>query len=221
MARTLTTVTIAVLAVVGAAGCATKGFVRTNVAELDDKVDSLSSSVEETQQRVQANEAGIRKVDQEAEAALQAANKAAGAADAAADLAKTVEAQTAALEAAGRRFIYEVVMSEEQGGFAFESAELTDTAKQQIDELVTRLKQEPRNVYITIEGYTDSVGPRAVNERVGLERARAVEQYLYEQHQIPLHKMEVISYGEAKPIAPNTTRAGRAQNRRVEIKVLS
>jgi peptidoglycan-associated lipoprotein len=216
-----TTVAIAALAVIGSTGCATKGFVRTSVGELDERVNSLSSSVEQTQERVQANEARISEVDKEAEAALQAANKAATAADAAADLAKTVEAETEALEKASRKLVYEVVMSEQQGGFAFDSAELTDTAKQQIDELVAKLKQEPRNAFITIEGHTDYIGSTTVNEKVGLERARAVEQYLYEQHRIPLHKMEVISYGEANPVAPNTTRAGRAQNRRVEIKVLS
>jgi outer membrane protein OmpA-like peptidoglycan-associated protein len=74
---------------------------------------------------------------------------------------------------------------------------------------------------IAIEGHTDSTGPRAINERIGLERAEAVERYLYEQYQIPLPKMDVISYGEEKPIAPNTTRAGRAQNRRVVIKVMA
>ena len=47
-----------------------------------------------------------------------------------------------------------------------------------------------------------------------------MKRYLYEQHQIPLHKMNVISYGEDKPVAPNKTKAGRAQNRRVVIKVL-
>ena len=53
-----------------------------------------------------------------------------------------------------------------------------------------------------------------------MERAEAVKRYLYEQHQIPLHKMNVISYGEEKPVAPNKTRDGRAQNRRVVIKIL-
>jgi outer membrane protein OmpA-like peptidoglycan-associated protein len=60
-----------------------------------------------------------------------------------------------------------------------------------------------------------------VNERLGRARARAVQRYLHERHRIPLHKMDVISYGEAAPIAPNTTAAGRAENRRVEIKVMS
>ena len=48
-----------------------------------------------------------------------------------------------------------------------------------------------------------------------------MKRYLYEQYQIPLHKMNVISYGEEKPVAPNKTKAGRAQNRRVVIKVLA
>ena len=61
----------------------------------------------------------------------------------------------------------------------------------------------------------------AVFAKLGMERAEAVKRYLYEQHQIPLHKMNVISYGEDKPVAPNNTRAGRAQNRRIVIKVLA
>jgi outer membrane protein OmpA-like peptidoglycan-associated protein len=65
------------------------------------------------------------------------------------------------------------------------------------------------------------VGDKTFNESLGMERAEAVKRYLYEQHQIPLHKMNVISYGEEKPIAPNTNREGRAQNRRVVVKVLS
>jgi hypothetical protein len=61
---------------------------------------------------------------------------------------------------------------------------------------------------------------RRCYEKLGLDRAEAVKRYLYQQHQIPLHRISVISYGSEKPIAPNTTKAGRAQNRRVVIKVL-
>ena len=74
---------------------------------------------------------------------------------------------------------------------------------------------------IEIEGHTDNVGGKEYNEQLGLERAEAVKRYLYEQHQVPLHKMNVISYGEDKPAAENRTRDGRAQNRRVVIKVLA
>ena len=60
-----------------------------------------------------------------------------------------------------------------------------------------------------------------INEKVGLERAETVKRYLYEQHQIPLHRINVISYGEDKPVENNTTRDGRAKNRRVVIRVLA
>ena len=76
-------------------------------------------------------------------------------------------------------------------------------------------------MFIEIEGHTDNVGDPLTNERIGLERAEAVQRYLYEQYQIPLHKMNIISYGEEKPAAENKTRDGRAQNRRVVIKVLA
>ena len=74
--------------------------------------------------------------------------------------------------------------------------------------------------FIEIEGHTDNAGAKDFNQRLGLERAEHVKRYLYEQHQVPLHKINVISYGEDKPIAPNNTRDGRAQNRRVVIRVL-
>jgi outer membrane protein OmpA-like peptidoglycan-associated protein len=201
--------------------CATKNFVRTSTGEVEKKVESLSQSLEQTQNRVQQNEAAIREANQGAEAAQQTAQQAREAASAAATIAKRVDAEVEALEKANRKLVYEVVMSEQEGGFAFGSAELPDAAKKQIDDLVAKLKEDPNDVFITIEGYTDSIGPREVNERLGLERAEAVARYLYEAHQIPLHRIEVISYGEQNPVAPNRTRAGRAQNRRIEIKVLA
>ena len=54
-----------------------------------------------------------------------------------------------------------------------------------------------------------------------LERAGNVKRYLYETHQVPLHKISIISYGEDKPVGDNKTKDGRAQNRRVVIKVLA
>jgi len=136
-------------------------------------------------------------------------------------VAKEADTKIDTLDKANKRLVYEVVLSEDQGNFKFGKTTLPDEAKQKIDELVQQLKQDPKNVFIEIEGHTDNVGSPIVNEKVGLERAQAVERYLYEQYQVPLHKMNVISYGETKPIAPNKTRSGRAQNRRVVIKVLA
>jgi outer membrane protein OmpA-like peptidoglycan-associated protein len=220
-------VPIAALAIGGSA-CASKKFVRTSVGEVNEKVDSLGRSVEETQERTRRNEGRISEVDQKAQAAAQSAqtaNDAAGAARTAADSAAKVgtEANTKfdTMDKANKRLVYEVVLSEDQGNFKFGKTALPDEAKQKIDEMVAQLKQDPKNIFLEIEGHTDNVGGKAVNERVGLERAEAVKRYLYDQYQIPLHKMNVISYGADKPVAPNKTKAGRAQNRRVVIKVLA
>ena len=218
-------VPIAVLAVGGTTACASKKFVRTSVGEVNDKVDSMGRSLEETQERTRRNEGRIGEVDQKAQAAAQSAqqaNDAASAANRAAGEART-EANTKfdAIDKANRRLVYEVVLSEDSGNFKFGKTALPDEAKAKIDEMVAHLKQDPKAIYLEIEGHTDNVGDKAVNEKLGLERAQAVQRYLYEQYQVPLHKMNVISYGEEKPIAPNKTRDGRAQNRRVVIKVLS
>ena len=124
-------------------------------------------------------------------------------------------------DVARRRLVYEVVLNEDQGNFTFNKSELPDEAKQRLDQLISALKADPKGVYFEIEGHTDNVGDPLVNEKIGLERAEAVKRYLYEQHQVPLYKINVISYGEDKPVASNRTRDGRAQNRRVIVKVLN
>jgi peptidoglycan-associated lipoprotein len=217
----LVAVPIAVLAIGGSTACATKKFVRTSVGEVNDKVDSMGRSVEETQERTRRNEGKISEVDQKAGAAQQAADQANQNATAANGAAMAVDNKFNEFDKSNRRLVYEVVLSEDSGNFKFGKATLPDQAKQKIDEVVSQLKQDPKNVWIEIEGHTDSVGNKLVNEKIGLERAQAVERYLYEQYQIPLHKMNVISYGAEKPVAPNKTRAGRAQNRRVVIKILA
>jgi peptidoglycan-associated lipoprotein len=220
-------VPIVVLAIGGSTACATKKFVRTSVGEVNDKVDSMGRSLEETQERTRRNEGRITEVDQKAGAAAQSAqqaNEAASAANTAAASANSAAREAGTkidnLDRATRRLVFEVVLSEDQGNFKFGSSELPDTAKGRIDEVVTKLKADPQNVFIEIEGHTDNVGSVEGNERLGMERAETVKRYLYEQHQIPLHKMNVITFGEEKPVAPNNTRDGRAMNRRVVIKVL-
>ena len=229
--KLLVIVPVAVLAA-GSTACATKGFVRTNVGEVNAKVDSIGRSIEETQERTRQNEGKIAQVDQKAQAAEQSAQQANSAAASAATAAKEAgsradavgvkaEARSDALEKASKRLVFEVVLSEDQGNFKFAQTLLPDEAKARLDEMITQIKADPKGAFFEIEGHTDNVGAKMVNEKLGMERAEAVKRYLYEQHQIPLHKMNVISYGEEKPVAPNKTKAGRAQNRRVVIKVLA
>ena len=218
-------VPIVVLAIGGSTACATKKFVRTSVGEVNEKVDSQGRAIEETQERTRKNEGRIGEVDSKAQAAAQAARAANDAAVAANTAATTVGTEANAkfdtIDKASKRLVYEVVLSEDQGNFKFGKTVLPDEAKQKIDEMVAQMKQDPKNIYLEIEGHTDNVGDKVTNERIGLARADAVKRYLYEQYQIPLHKMNVISYGKDKPVAPNKTKTGRAQNRRVVIKVLA
>jgi peptidoglycan-associated lipoprotein len=223
--RFFVAVPIVVLAIGVSTACATKKFVRTNVGEVNQKVDSQGRAIEETQERTRKNEGRIGEVDSKAQAAAQsaqAANDAAAAANAAAtSVGNAANTKFDSIDKASKRLVFEVVLSEDQGNFKFGKTMLPDQAKTKLDEMVSQMKQDPKNIYLEIEGHTDNIGDAVTNERIGLARADAVKRYLYEQYQIPLHKMNVISYGKDKPVAPNKTKAGRAQNRRVVIKVLA
>jgi len=225
MRNSLLTVGVIVATLGVAPACATKKFVRTSVGEVNDKVTTMGTSLEETQERVRAAEGRITEVDAKAAAANDSASKAnAAAADAAnraVEVGKTAEARAAGIEAETRKLIFETVLSEDRGQFKLGAAELPEDAAAALDTMVSQLKADKKAVWVEIEGHTDSTGDKALNERLGLARAESVKRYLYEKHQIPLHKINVISYGEDKPVAPNNTRDGRAQNRRVVIKVLA
>jgi peptidoglycan-associated lipoprotein len=235
MRKSVINASVLALIVAVAPACATKKFVRTEVGTVNTKVDTLTGTVEETQERTRRNEERIGTVDTKAEAAGRAAADARTAADGAATAARAVDtrltssvatvngridANDAAI-ASVRKLVNEVTLSEDQGNFDFGKTDLPDAAKARLDEVVNQLKADPKLVWIEIEGHTDNVGSAETNERIGMERAEAVKRYLYMQHQIPLHKINVISYGEEKPVAPNNTRDGRAQNRRVVVRVLS
>ena len=221
MKKLLSAIAISAIALGGSSACATKKMVKQRVGEVDGKVDTLSKSVEENQERTRTNEGRIGEVDQKAQAAGQRASAAGQRADEAFGAANKVNARADAIEAASKRLVYQVVLSEDKGGFKFGQSKIPADMQAQIDELVAQLKANPNGGYIEIEGHTDNVGDPRTNQKIGLDRAEAVKRYLYESQQIPLHKMNVISYGEEKPIAPNKTRAGRTQNRRVVIKVLA
>ena len=208
-----------------APACATKKFVRTSVGEVNDKVGTMGKSLEETQERVRTAEGRIGEVDSKAGAAADSASKANAAAAAAANRAvevgKTAETRAAGIEAETRKLIFTTVLSEDRGKFKLGKAELPEDAALALDNMVNTLKADKKAVWVEIEGHTDNVGDAKYNESLGLMRAEAVKRYLYEKHQVPLHKINVISYGEQKPVAPNNTRDGRSQNRRVVIKVLA
>jgi outer membrane protein OmpA-like peptidoglycan-associated protein len=211
-----------------APACATKKFVRTEVGMVNDKVTTMGKSLEETQERVRVAEQRIGEVDTKAQQAGQSAQQANTAAQAAQttgnqamEVGKTAVARAEAIEVASRKLIFETVLSDDKAKFARGKSDLPDEAKAAIDAMVAQLKSQKANIWVEIEGHTDNTGDAAYNQALGLARAEAVKRYLYEQHQVPLHKMNAISFGEDKPVMDNKTRDNRAQNRRVVIKVLA
>jgi peptidoglycan-associated lipoprotein len=225
MRNSLLTASVIVAAMSVAPACATKKFVRTSVGEVNDKVTTMGTSLEETQERVRTAEGRITETDAKAVAAGESATRANTAASEAANRAtevgRTAEARAMSIEGEMRKLIFETVLSEDRGQFKLGKADLPADATSAIDTMVNQLKTDKKAVWVEIEGHTDSTGDKKLNENLGMQRAEAVKRYLYEKHQVPLHKINVISYGEEKPVAPNNTRDGRAQNRRVVIKVLA
>lgn len=210
---------VTTLAVGGSAACASKKFVRSSVGSTNQKVNALIHSLEETQAQTGRHERRIADIDDKTGAALRSADAARGVATGAAHAAKAAGSRIDALDKASRKLVYDVATTTDEANFSFGGAELPEGAKVRIDGMIHELVDDPKNVYIEIEGHTDDRGSNAVNTKVGLARAQAVQKYLYDVHQVPLHKMNIISFGEDRPTASNKTEAGRAQNRRIVIRI--
>ncbi len=192
-------------------GCATKEYVDQQV-QASQKV--TETKIAEVQTQVEANQGEITKLhqkDQELEGQL-------------AKLSETAKDALVRAEEAGKlakgKFLYEVTLTDNDVHFGFNKYELSDEAKAALDEFANKIKAENKNVYIEIQGHTDNIGSEKYNLELGYKRAEQVMRYLNMQHGFPLHRMNVISYGEYKPIADNSTKEGRAQNRRVTLVVL-
>ena len=203
---------VPILAVaVAAGGCAKKSFVLREVAEVNRKVDAVSSDVERTQERVRQNETRIEAVDQSAQSGI---GEARGSAQAA--MTRAGEAE----RAARGKLLYTVTLSSDKVLFPVNEADISAEAKAKIDEAVVPLVEANRGVYLEIEGHTDSTGDAKYNRWLGEERARAVRDYIARTYAVALSRLSLISYGEEKPVVDNKTRDDRAQNRRVVIRVL-
>ncbi len=118
------------------------------------------------------------------------------------------------------KFLYSMVLSDDSIKFPLDSSKLSPEAEQRLSVFVDKLKSENRNIYLEIQGHTDATGADSTNERLGEQRAEAVRVFM-NKHGVPLNRMATISYGEKDPVADNKTRAGRSENRRVVLIVMS
>lgn len=133
---------------------------------------------------------------------------------------EALDRATAAGKLAEGKFMYSMVMSDDAVKFATDKYKLSPEAEAELTQFAEKLKGENKNVYVEIQGHTDAAGPPQLNMRLGEQRAEAARAFLNRQG-VALNRMSAISYGEDAPVAPNSTREGRAQNRRVVLIVLS
>jgi peptidoglycan-associated lipoprotein len=200
------------------AGCATKDYVNEQVAGVNKRMESeqadTSGKLGQTASLVQGLE---HRVDSQQTSIESQQTAIAGASRTAQE---ALDRANAAGKLAAGKFLYETSFSSQVTTFKPDTAELSDDMKKELDAFIDKLKAENKNVYIEIQGHTDSFGGTNLNLALGHARAEAVRRYLAMQGGIPLHRMNVISYGESAPIASNKTRDGRAQNRRVTLVVL-
>lgn len=200
MRNKLWMVALALIVALGTTGCATKKYVRQETGAVGTRVDEVQGQVEEAQTRLDTHEQQIGETSKTAQEALQRAMEAG--------------------KLAEGKLLYETVLTDDKVKFGFDTSDLSPEAEAALDQFAGELKNQNTGVYIEIQGHTDSVGSEKYNEELGLLRAEAVRRYLSQKHQLPLHRMNVISYGETASQADNSTREGRSQNRRVALVVL-
>jgi outer membrane protein OmpA-like peptidoglycan-associated protein len=223
MNRTSLTVLLA-LSAAFTVGCASKNYVRQETTplinktnELDDLTAKNTNAIKDVDARaqsgIQAVQAKAAEVDQKAQAAGQQAAQAQTLADSAVHRVDSLQNTVANLDN------YHVV-TEAAVHFGFDKDNLTKEAKEGLDQLATNVPNT-KGYIIAVEGGTDSTGDSEYNYNLSQRRADSVIQYLASQHSIPAHKIYLIGLGKDKPVEPNSTREGRAKNRRVDVRLMT
>ena len=188
-----TTMAVTLIGALAMSGCATQEYVDKHVATVQAQVTD-----EQTQQQAQGQR--LDQLDQNTKDAM-------------------ARAESAGKLAEGK-FLFAMVLSDDSVKFPLDSSQLSDEAQSRLTDFITKLTSDNKNVYVEIQGHTDTTGGDAINMRLGEARAEAVRLFMNRKG-VPLNRMSTISYGDTSPVAPNSTRAGRAQNRRVVLIVMA
>jgi outer membrane protein OmpA-like peptidoglycan-associated protein len=206
---------LVIIMLVASTGCVTKKMFRSNVEGTDVRVASAETGIEANERRIKdlktETDDKVAAVGAQAERAVEVGNSA---------LTKAEQAALAAEDAAKGRLIWSVTLSDDSVRFSFNQASVPPEAAAILDDLIQKIKDFGKAVYIEIEGHTDNTGSEEYNLDLGEKRAWAARDYMGMTGGIPLHAMSVISYGESRPVADNGTADGRSQNRRVVVRVL-
>jgi outer membrane protein OmpA-like peptidoglycan-associated protein len=212
------------LALLLTTGCSTKNYVKSQTGPLIQQTNELDAKTAQDHRNItdtdQLAQAGIAKASDAAGAADQHAMVAGQAADAAGQTATDAVNRVDMLTGVVANLDNYTALSDVSVTFGFDRSVLTPEDKEQLDQVATSLTSA-RGYILEITGGTDSVGDAQYNYKLSEKRADAVVNYLATKYNIPPHKFYLIGIGKEDPVADNSSRSGRAQNRRVEVKLMS
>jgi outer membrane protein OmpA-like peptidoglycan-associated protein len=222
MMRRITLVLIVTLvSVLGASACATRKYARNQVNERVTPLEHRAGELEETSRR---NSQDIGKLNEGLKDVQGATDRAQQQADSAAQRADQANTRAGAAEQSVNDLRSNIDKYSLQNtatvNFRFDKYDLTPDAKAALDDLAGQIKDRS-NFVLEIEGFADAVGSAGYNDQLTQKRAESVRRYLAEQHGIPLYRMTILGFGKSRAVADNHTRSGRAENRRVEVRLLT
>ena len=222
MMRRITVVLIvALVSVLSASACATRKYARNQVNERVTPLEHRAGELEETSRH---NSQDIGKLNEGLKDAQVATDRAQQQADSAGQRADQANTRVGAAEQSVNDLRTNIDKYNLQNtatvNFRFDRYDLTPDAKAALDDLANQIKDRS-NFVLEIQGYADAIGSAAYNDQLTQKRAESVQRYLAEQRGIPLYRMTILGFGKSRAIADNHTRAGRAENRRVEVRLLS
>jgi OOP family OmpA-OmpF porin len=187
---------------------------------IESRVNPVETRVGSAENRIEQVEQNSQKLSGQIDELAAVSNAARGGAKAAQE---TADAAVSGVNATNERisalddYVPQTTIAV---NFRVNSALLSPEAKAQLDEIATKALNA-KGYVIEVSGYTDSTGSDEKNRALSTHRADAVVRYLVENHNIPLRRIVTpFGYGKANAVADNKTREGRAQNRRVEVKIL-
>jgi OmpA-OmpF porin, OOP family len=206
---------------VSSSACATKKYARNRINERVTPLEQRAGELEETSRRnsqdISKIGSDITEVRGRTDRAQSQADTALARADEANSRAGSTEQSLGDLRANIDKYSLQNTAAV---NFKFDSYQLTPEAQQALDQIAAQIKDRG-NFILEIQGFADSTGTTGYNNQLTQKRADAVRRYLAEQHNIPLFRMHILGFGEVRAVADNQTREGRAQNRRVEVRLLT
>jgi outer membrane protein OmpA-like peptidoglycan-associated protein len=226
---------VAITVSLAATGCATKKYVRNTIAPIERRVAGLDGKTTDHDGSIGELEKGVSLADERALSAgsrADAAAREAAKANEQAALANRGVGEAKSLAERGQNRTAEVartlgsrienidnykLVGSEDVLFAFGRSDLSKEAQELLDAAVQKVSSMKHYV-IEVQGFTDKTGPSRYNLELSRRRAASVVRYLTITHKLPLHRIYTMGYGSDRPTADNSTREGRMQNRRVELK---